>query len=260
MVSRALKVVGDVATARYVDKNDILVSRLLLSRVQNPGFLEVGVLFGGWAISLLLNVKTRWAVGIDPYPGHEGPAIKKDLLENLRRFKLEDNFQLIDSWERIPPPVRKTGVNLVHVDGDHSESACLMDLERASEILAPEGVIVLDDWHHPMFPGVGSALHRFLAQENFAVFAVTNRKAFLCRQADHSKLQDQLVADIRGYEVAWWWEHGVIPAERKWIGDAIENTLGHVASYPIQNTIRGHRVMLILGESDFPTTKVSGEG
>jgi predicted O-methyltransferase YrrM len=255
-LSRTLKVVGDIPAVRYVDSKDILVSRLILSRVENPGFLEVGVLFGGWAISLLLNVKTRLAIGIDPYPGHEGPAIREELLKNLRHFKLDEHFQLLDSWEKIPTQVRKTGVNLIHVDGDHSESACLVDLERASKMLAPLGVIVLDDWHHPMFPGVGSALHRFLAQEDFAVFAVTNRKAFVCRAADHSKLQEQMVEDISGYEVAWWWQHGVVPAERKWRGGAIDDSLGHVASYSIQNTVRGYRVMLILGESDFPTKSV----
>ncbi len=255
-LARTLKVVGDAATARYVDSKDILVSRLILSRVREPGFLEVGVLFGGWAISLLLNVKTRWAFGIDPYPGHEGPAIKAELMNKLRHFRLEHDFQLLDSWDAIPLSVRKTGVDLVHVDGDHSESACLVDLERASQILAPQGVIVLDDWHHPMFPGVGSALHRFLADEKFAVFAVTNRKAFLCREADHSKRQEQLIEDMSGFEIAWWWEHGVIPAERQWIGEVAENRLGQVASYPIQNTIRGNRVMLILGESDFPTIRV----
>lgn len=251
-----LRVVGDISAVRYVDNKDILVSRLILSGVEDPVFLEVGVLFGGWAISLMLNVKTSLAFGIDPYPGSDGPVIKEELVKNLRQFKLDDDFQLLDSWEMIPSQLGTSGVNLIHVDGDHSESACLVDLERASEILAPQGVIVVDDWHHPMFPGVGSALHQFLAAEDFAVFAVTNRKAFLCREADHSKLQEKLVEDISRHDVEWWWEHGVVPVERKWMGNAIESSLGHVASYPIQNTIRGKRVMLILGESAFPTIRV----
>ena len=259
MVPEALKVVADVTKVRYVDHRDILVSRLLLSHAQDPVVLEIGVLFGGWVISLLLNVETRSALGIDPYPGREGPAIKEEVLKNLSDFKLEKDFQLLDSWEQIPSQLRKIGFNLVHVDGDHSELACLEDLERASQILAPQGVIVLDDWHHPMFPGVGSALHRFLAQEEFAVVAITNRKAFICRKAEHSAIQEQLVNDVSAYEVEWWWEHGVIPAERKWIVNSSEATLGHFASYPIQNTIRGNRVMLILGESGFPTTSVSAE-
>ena len=46
----------------------------------------------------------------------------------------------------------------VHIDGEHSRAALTKDLELATAVLAPEGVIVLDDMLHPGYPTLITAV------------------------------------------------------------------------------------------------------
>lgn len=112
-----------------------------------------------------------------------------------------------------------------------------------------------------MFPGVGSALHRFMASSDFRVFAVTNRKAFLCRKDQHEGFQCQLVEHPSFSEaLEWCWQHGRVPPEsRARGGKQSSEALGHVAGYEIENTVLGYRVMLILGEQRI-VTRVTSAG
>ena len=52
----------------------------------------------------------------------------------------------------------------VHVDGSHEEDDVILDLRLARRHLAPGGVIVVDDYDHPDWPGVTAAVHTFLAE------------------------------------------------------------------------------------------------
>jgi predicted O-methyltransferase YrrM len=66
-----------------------------------------------------------------------------------------------DARAEIAAPVR-----MLYVDGEHSREAVLSDLEYA-ELLAPGGILVLDDYSRS-FPGVVSAAHEFLSRGGFS--------------------------------------------------------------------------------------------
>jgi predicted O-methyltransferase YrrM len=51
---------------------------------------------------------------------------------------------------------------LIHIDGEHSRTALTQDLELATAVLAPAGVIVLDDMLHPGYPTLMVAVHEYL--------------------------------------------------------------------------------------------------
>lgn len=76
-----------------------------------------------------------------------------------------------------------TRFRFVHVDGDHSEAACGQDLRLAAEHLLPGGIIAVDDYQHPDYPGVTAAVAGFLATNpTFQVLGDANRPGALGRK------------------------------------------------------------------------------
>lgn len=69
---------------------------------------------------------------------------------------------------------------LFSVDGDHAPASTLKDLETAAALLAPGGVVFLDDCFNPHFPGVQEGLARYmLAAPALAPFAHYGNKLLL---------------------------------------------------------------------------------
>jgi predicted O-methyltransferase YrrM len=77
----------------------------------------------------------------------------------------------------------------IHIDGEHSRAALTRDLELATAVLAPEGVIALDDMLHPGYPTLMVAVQEYLQRHpEMCVLAVIDRetivaatKFLLCR-------------------------------------------------------------------------------
>jgi hypothetical protein len=77
----------------------------------------------------------------------------------------------------------------LHIDGEHSRAALTRDLELATAVLAPGGVIVLDDMLHPGYPTLMVAVHEYLARHpEMCVLCIIDRetvvaatKFVLCR-------------------------------------------------------------------------------
>jgi hypothetical protein len=104
-------------------------------------------------------------------------------------------------------------VRFFSIDGGHTPEVALSDLRLADACLAPDGVAALDDFLHPMFPGVASGLSTFLAEgPGLVPFAVSRAKAFLARPARAAQWRNVLMercsdvydkeATLFGYPVA----------------------------------------------------------
>lgn len=68
-----------------------------------------------------------------------------------------------DPGTRAAVSDRRYGV--IVVDGDHSAKGVAQDLEWAEEIAAPGGIVVLDDYGDPHWPGIKAALDDHLKGE-----------------------------------------------------------------------------------------------
>jgi len=69
---------------------------------------------------------------------------------------------------------------LFSVDGCHTTEHTLYDLQTAQHCLAPGGVVILDDYMQPHWPGVTEALHIFCAgKPTLAPFLYVHHKLFL---------------------------------------------------------------------------------
>ena len=93
----------------------------------------------------------------------------------------------------------------IHVDGEHSRSALTKDLELATAVLAPAGVIVLDDMLHPGYPTLMVAVHEYLGRHpDMCVLAIIDResvvaatKFVLCRSDWFKRYEEKLLEAYR---------------------------------------------------------------
>jgi predicted O-methyltransferase YrrM len=89
----------------------------------------------------------------------------------------------------------------VHIDGEHSRAALTKDLELATAVLAPEGVIVLDDMLHPGYPTLMVAVHEYLGRNpEMCVLCIIDRetvvaatKFVLCRSDWFKRFEAKLL-------------------------------------------------------------------
>jgi Methyltransferase domain len=83
-------------------------------------------------------------------------------------------------------------VRLFSVDGSHTAKHTANDLKVAEEALAPHGVIVLDDWFNPDWPGVQEGFFASVRRRGclLAPFAYGDNKLYLTRREYHDEYFD----------------------------------------------------------------------
>jgi predicted O-methyltransferase YrrM len=92
-------------------------------------------------------------------------------------------------------------VRFFHIDGEHSRAALTKDLELATAVLAPGGVIVLDDMLHPGYPTLMVAVHEYLGRHpEMCVLCIIDRetvvaasKFVLCRNEWFKRYEEKLL-------------------------------------------------------------------
>ena len=99
-----------------------------------------------------------------------------------------------------------------HIDGSHATACVLADLASAHDLLAEDGVAVLDDFFDIGYPHLTEVVFRYLGAhpEHFALFLAAGNKGYLARPqaAPHYRhyCLHSLVGDLeaRGVEMALW--------------------------------------------------------
>ncbi|MFK4690344.1 hypothetical protein RKD22_003279 [Streptomyces pristinaespiralis] len=151
----------------------------------NGNILEIGTLYGLFASALVRMVHRA---GIEPdltivdplagsqlQPGTSQPAdptgtpVREDVVRaNLAlggsRSALQARLQQgFSSDPEIREAVSDREYGVIVVDGDHSMEGVAADLEWVEKIIAPGGIVVLDDYGDKAWPGVQEALDKHLA-------------------------------------------------------------------------------------------------
>lgn len=98
-------------------------------------------------------------------------------------------------------------VRLFHIDGDHTIKALTKDLELATKVLAPGGVIVLDDMLHPGYPSLYLAVHDYLVRNpEMSMLAVVDResitaatKFLICEAAWVKRYEERMLVECKDY-------------------------------------------------------------
>jgi hypothetical protein len=95
-------------------------------------------------------------------------------LTKSNRFSLLENYFSLDQ-----------NFSIIHIDGRHTEASVDQDLDFASNHLAFNGVMIIDDFKHDYFPGVASSMFKFIQKSNYRLFMVSERKAYICHKEYH---------------------------------------------------------------------------
>ena len=147
-----------------LEKGGFLVDLVL--KYQPDIIVEIGV-WGGKSLvpmaSALKAIGKGIAYGIDPWENSESVKWTKDeanlefwsrvdhqwvlndLSNKIEQFELCDQIQLIKSTSEEAPLIQD--IDLLHVDGNHSEETSLFDVKKWVPLVRSGGWIVLDDVH-----------------------------------------------------------------------------------------------------------------
>jgi predicted O-methyltransferase YrrM len=95
----------------------------------------------------------------------------------------------------------------IHIDASHAYRATFTELQLADKLLAPGGIISLDDFTNLNYSQNIAAIFRYLytAPTDLTVFLVTDEKAYLCRKNDltlyTSFVLDRLIAEMGSRDI-----------------------------------------------------------
>lgn len=103
--------------------------------------------------------------------------------------------------EDILAKLRGKKLRFFHIDGDHSRDALSRDLERATAVMAPDGIIVLDDMLHPGYPTLIIAVQQWLERNpDWVPLAILDRetivaatKLVLCRKDMFKRYEERML-------------------------------------------------------------------
>lgn len=149
----------------------LVLNTQLISGMQGD-ILEIGPYHGRSTIVLAECLRPgETLVVCDPFQQGEvyvaDPPSPEALRQNIRRAVPHFDQSQLEVHEAystdlvLPPDSR---FRFVHVDGSHEREDVIADLRLARRHLLPGGVIVIDDYDHPDWPGVTTAVRDFLSE------------------------------------------------------------------------------------------------
>jgi hypothetical protein len=205
---------GHTAVAGWLQRDALLLTlglhRAQRAAGQGGAVAEIGVHHGKTFVALaLLAAPGEAALAVDVFdrqelnPDGSGHGDRAAFETNLARWRLLRRTQTLarDSLTLTATEVLGlTGpLRLFSVDGSHTRGHAGHDLKLAEACLAPGGVVLLDDFCDPAWPGVTEAAILHLHDPAFALapLAICGGKLFLVRRADHPAWLAALAERIR---------------------------------------------------------------
>lgn len=171
---------------------------------------EIGVHHGRFLIALaLLKQPTEKVIAIDVFEDQHlnvdwsGSGSREILLLNLQKFGVMMNDIVIHKADSLQMSssqllgLSEQYFRLFSVDGGHQVANVLNDIGIVTDVLAPKGVIILDDFFNPDWPGVNEGFFQFMAHSSsLAPFCYGDNKIFLCQKNEHIEWIEWIQQDI----------------------------------------------------------------
>ena len=114
-----------------------------------------------------------------------GAGDKAAFVRNMSCFYENTGFLEIISSNSLALKPSDLGLefSFCHIDGGHSDAETYHDLELCSQILIPGGLVAVDDYFNPSFPGVCEGAVRFMMEypEALAPVAIGFNKVLFCK-------------------------------------------------------------------------------
>ena len=224
--------------AEWINKKDIYITLRLIDLLnaefelappllQDFLIAEIGVWKGAWSETILRNTENTKVTGVDPYPGGRVPQQAYETTVRCLADLINTNrFQLLESYASL-----NLEFSIIHIDGRHTEFNALKDLDFAKHHILEHGVIIVDDYRNYNFPGVASAMYKFIHGSNFRIFLVTEDKAYICEKSMHSFFQ-KYISDILSDDT--------ILSFKPYYSDELSEEAGYIQ----EADVNGHSVFL----------------
>ena len=174
--------------------------------------VEIGAFEGRFFIALAKSLAPgEVALGIDLFDW-PNPQVQARFIANCDKYGVPAGRRIVwkvDSRTMKPEDILAklggTRPRFLHIDGEHSRQALSADLERATAVMAPEGILVLDDMLHPGYPTLMVAVQEYLERhQEMCVLAIIDRESIvaatkfvLCRKDWFKRYEDQLLIDYK---------------------------------------------------------------
>jgi hypothetical protein len=133
--------------------------------------------------------------------GTHGSRKRQTFLENLRRFGIaEADVKIHEGSSTDLEASDLTGRRLLRmfsVDGGHTRNVTASDMALTASNLAHGGIVIVDDFYHPDWPGVQEGVHAYFAlgQIPLAPFLIAWNKLFLTTPGYHALFLGALEKD-----------------------------------------------------------------
>jgi len=153
----------------------------------NGHVAEIGAFEGRFFIALAHCLKAgEKALGMDLFTW-PNPQVKDRFEANCSRHGVPAEKRItwaVNSNETMPDELRGKlgggGVRFFHIDGEHSRAALAKDLELATAVIEPGGLIVLDDMLHPGYPTLMVTVQQFLERHpEMTVLCIIDRETIV---------------------------------------------------------------------------------
>jgi SAM-dependent methyltransferase len=147
--------------------------------------LEIGVWEGKSAALMAMHARPGTKLILADFK-LKSAAIERALssagiAEGVEVVQLGGDSRALHIHPLVPECFQK--VRWMHIDGEHSARAVSSDLALANQLLAPDGVLVVDDFFSWLYPQVTEAVLRYVRQfpDDFTLFLCGYNKAYLAR-------------------------------------------------------------------------------
>jgi precorrin-6B methylase 2 len=145
--------------------------------------LEIGTWKGGWAISMAENDRSRRIYCVDPYPNLVN--VREQFLRSVDS-RAKNQIRLFSTLEELRKAELKE-FHVIHLDGEHTQSAVERDLQQCIPLLAKNGLLIIDDVFYHSFPGVTAAAFSALSNSELSPFMFTNKKLYVCHNSSYEE-------------------------------------------------------------------------
>jgi hypothetical protein len=186
----------DAVEGWFTRESFVLWNALLKRQRPSGALMEIGVFQGRSASALERQLREgERLILCDPLLEHGIPAALGGTPPERLVVLPQSSSTLCGAPELAEHRGR---VRFLSVDGDHSGVAVYNDLKLADELLAPGGVVALDDFFSPQYPQVTAATYRYLDRHpySFVMMLVGFHKAYLCRPAAYLAWQSFIVQGL----------------------------------------------------------------
>ena len=181
------------------------------------------------------NIPNIFTVGIDPYPNLE--KIKESFIDELDRLGFKENLVLFSSLKKLSnSEYSSLTYDIIHCDGEHSQSQVKQDLENVLPMLKENGILIIDDIFYHSYPGVTAATFDFIRGHKLSPFLFTEKKLYICHPIYLEHYYEKTISILNYLNINF--------EENKKTGSAIP--------YFQSNSIFGHNLIIT---SETPTRK-----